>query len=61
MFAPDLEIGRISILMRNVVLPFVFYAVILAHVGAVLKHHFGEGRKDDGRRMLTCCDFISLR
>ena len=51
--APDVEIARTARLLHNIVLPFVFYAVILAHVGAVLKHHFGDGRKDAVRRMLA--------
>ena len=52
-FAPDARIARIASLLHNLALPFIFYAVILAHVGAVLKHHFGQGRKDDVRRMLA--------
>lgn len=50
MFAPDVQIAKIASLLHNIVLPFVFYAVILAHVGAVLKHHFADRRPDDVRR-----------
>ena len=52
-FAPEIRIAKIASLLHNIVLPFVFYAVILAHVGAVLKHHFGDRRRDDVRRMLA--------
>jgi cytochrome b561 len=38
---------------HDLVLPFLFYALIFAHVGAVLKHHVLDGRKDDIRRMLA--------
>ena len=34
-------------------LPACFYAVILVHIGAVLKHHFADGRCNDIRRMVT--------
>lgn len=51
--APDVRIAQLSSLLHNIVLPFVFYTVILAHVGAVLKHHFGDRRRDDVRKMLA--------
>jgi cytochrome b561 len=51
--APDVRIAQLASLLHNIVLPFVFYAVILAHVGAVLRHHFGDRRRDDVRRMLA--------
>ncbi|WP_375453935.1 cytochrome b [uncultured Methylobacterium sp.] len=35
------------------VLPASFYAIIGAHLGAVLKHHVGDGRTEAIRRMLT--------
>ncbi len=38
--------------LHNQLLPLLFYAVIFAHVGAVLKHHFVDGRVNDVRRML---------
>jgi cytochrome b561 len=39
-------------ILHNQVLPFAFYGVFLAHVGAVLKHHFIDRRLNDVRRML---------
>jgi len=53
MFAPDVQIAKAATVLHNIVLPFIFYTVILAHVGAVLKHHFGDRRRDDVRRMLA--------
>jgi cytochrome b561 len=38
--------------LHNQLLPLLFYTVIFAHVGAVLKHHFVDGRVNDVRRML---------
>jgi cytochrome b561 len=37
---------------HNQVLPFLFYAVIAMHLGAVLKHHFIARRTQDIRRMV---------
>jgi len=39
-------------ILHDRVLPLLFYAVIFAHLGAVLKHHFIDRRLDDVRRML---------
>jgi len=52
-FAPDARLGQLAEGLHNVGLPFLFYAIILAHVGAVLKHHFADNRRDDLRRMIT--------
>jgi cytochrome b561 len=38
---------------HDLVLPFLFYVLIFAHIGAVLKHHFVDARNNDVRRMLT--------
>lgn len=38
---------------HDLVLPFLFYALIFAHVGAALKRHVLDGRKDGIRRMLA--------
>ncbi len=38
--------------LHNLILPFMFYAIIAMHLGAVLKHHFIARRTDDVRRML---------
>ena len=41
-----------ALLLHNWLLPALFYAAIALHAGAVLKHHFGDGRKYAVRRML---------
>ena len=38
---------------HDLVLPSLFYVLIFAHIGAVLKHHFVDARSNDVRRMLT--------
>jgi len=38
--------------LHNLVLPALFYLAIFMHLGAVTKHHFGERRQHDVRRML---------
>lgn len=38
--------------LHNWILPTLFAAVLFTHVGAVLKHHFLDGRTADVRRML---------
>lgn len=38
---------------HDLVLPALFYVLIFAHLGAALKHHFVDRRKDAIRRMLT--------
>lgn len=52
--APGLGDGAAStaLLLHNWLLPALFYAAIALHAGAVLKHHFGDGRKYAVRRML---------
>jgi cytochrome b561 len=44
--------GALWLMLHNQVLPFLFYAIIAMHLGAVLKHHFIAARTDDVRRML---------
>jgi cytochrome b561 len=38
--------------LHDRILPVVLQAVILVHIGAVVKHHFLDRRRDDVRRML---------
>lgn len=38
--------------LHNWILPALFVAALFIHVGAVLKHHFLDGRTADVRRML---------
>ena len=38
--------------LHNWILPALFAVALFAHVGAVLKHHFLDGRTADVRRML---------
>jgi cytochrome b561 len=44
--------GTVWTTLHNQILPFLFYAVIAMHLGAVLKHHFIARCTDDVRRML---------
>lgn len=50
---PDAGQAATWAVLHGWVLPALFYAVIAAHVGAVLKHHFTDGRRGDVRRMAT--------
>ena len=49
------DAGRVAAwaAVHDWLLPALFHAAILAHVGAVLKHHFADGRHQDVRRMIT--------
>ena len=38
--------------LHDLVLPLAFYALIALHITAVVKHHFGDRRLGDVRRML---------
>ncbi len=51
--APGERAASIWIAAHDVVLPALFYALISAHVGGVLKHHVLDGRQRDLRRMLA--------
>lgn len=51
--APEAKTAALWAAIHGWLLPAVFYAAILAHVGAVLKHHFTDGRVHDVRRMIT--------
>jgi len=50
--APDAQLAAAVAVLHNLVLPAVFYLAIFAHLGAVTKHHFGERRLHEVRRML---------
>lgn len=52
LLAPNAELAAVVALVHNLVLPAIFYLAIFAHLGAVTKHHFGERRVQDVRRML---------
>ena len=53
---PHLDAGsvssKVSSVLHDLGLPLAFYFVIFMHVGAVVKHHFGDRRLGDIRRML---------
>ena len=51
--APDEQAARLWQTGHDAILPLAFYVLIFAHVGAVLKHHFADGRRNDVRRMLA--------
>jgi cytochrome b561 len=46
-------VASLMMVIHNAVLPFMFYAIIFAHIAAVLKHHFLDQRTADIRRMLA--------
>ena len=50
---PDKRAASIWIAAHDLVLPALFYALISAHIGGVLKHHVLDGRRSDFRRMLA--------
>jgi cytochrome b561 len=49
---PNLEWSSLLAILHDRILPLVFYGIIFAHLGAVLKHHFVDKRAGDVRRML---------
>ncbi len=49
---PNALLAGVVAVLHNLVLPAVFYLALFAHLGAVTKHHFGERRLQDVRRML---------
>jgi cytochrome b561 len=51
-FSPNPEASSALTILHDDVLPLIFYGSFLAHIGAVLKHHFVDRRIADVRRML---------
>jgi cytochrome b561 len=52
LLAPNAELAAVVAFLHNLALPTLFYLAIFMHLGAVTKHHFGECRLRDVRRML---------
>jgi len=52
LLAPDAQLAAVVAFLHNLVLPAVLYLAICTHLGAVTKHHFGERRQHEVRRML---------
>jgi len=52
LLAPNANLAEVVAVLHNLVLPAAFYLALLAHLGAVTKHHFSEGRLQEVRRML---------
>ncbi len=52
-FTPDERTASTWAAAHDLLLPLLFYVLIFAHIGAVLKHHFVDGRDAGIRRMLT--------
>lgn len=52
LFAPDERLAALMEIFHGGVLPYLFYAAIAAHIGAVLKHHFIDHHRNAVRRML---------
>ncbi len=50
---PGKSAAAIFATAHDLILPSLFYVLIFAHIGAVLKHHVLDGRNNDIRRMLT--------
>jgi len=49
---PNAQLAAVAAVLHNLVLPAVFYLAVFVHLGAVTKHHFGERRVQEVRRML---------
>ncbi|MEM6545093.1 MAG: cytochrome b [Pseudomonadota bacterium] len=49
----DLEAIKPWGLLHKLVLPYLFYLIIIAHVFGVLKHHFWDGHRESIRRMIS--------
>ncbi len=49
---PSEAVTSLAAFVHNWCLPVLFYAAIALHVGAVVKRHFSEGRRDSVGRML---------
>jgi len=49
---PNLPLSSGMTTLNDKTLPLVFYGIIFVHLGAVLKHHFVQGRIGDVRRIL---------
>jgi len=52
LLTPNPQWAEVVAFLHNLVLPAVFYLAIFMHLGAVTKHHFGERRQHEVRRML---------
>jgi len=52
LLAPNAPLAAVMAALHNLVLPAAFYLAVFAHLGAVTKHHFAEGRVLEVRRML---------
>jgi len=52
LLAPNEQLASVVAFIHNLVLPALFYLAIFMHLGAVTKHHFGERRQLEVRRML---------
>ena len=50
---PGKSAATIFATAHDLILPLLFYVLIFAHIGAVLKHHYVDGKSSDVRRMLT--------
>ncbi len=49
---PNAALSAGLTMVHDRVLPLLFYGIIFAHLGAVLKHHLVDRRIGDVRRML---------
>ncbi len=52
LLTPNVQLAEVVGVLHNLVLPAAFYLALIAHLGAVTQHHFGERRRNDVRRML---------
>jgi len=53
LFEPSMEIVRPFGLLHKILLPYLFYLVIFAHVTGALKHHYIDGDFESVRRMVS--------
>ena len=52
LLAPDAQLATAIAVLHNLILPAVFYLTLFVHLGAMTRHHFGERRVQDIRRLL---------
>ena len=53
LFEPSMEIVRPFGLLHKILLPYLFYLIIFAHVVGALKHHYIDGDVESVRRMVS--------
>lgn len=53
LWGTDFDAGNIPNMVHKIILPYLFYLVILAHISGALKHRFVDKKADALKRMVT--------